>query len=260
VTSGICPVRATSAEYNRKRHRLRFCRAKRAGISVLSSMICPLCGARKAKRACPALGRQICAVCCGTKRLTEITCPASCSYLSAARTHPPAVVQRRQERDARFLLPLLSDLTDSQYQMLLFFQAIVLQYSSTAIPPLIDQEVSAAATAMAATLETARKGIIYQHQPASLSAQRLVSQIEIAFKELLSRAESRSAALEREAIIALRRIAKVADAAQRALPEDEPPVFIKLIGRLMGPANRNAGATSAVNSAEAPPGPLIIPG
>ena len=44
-------------------------------------MVCPLCGERKAKRACPALNRHICAVCCGTKRLVEINCPADCVYL-----------------------------------------------------------------------------------------------------------------------------------------------------------------------------------
>ena len=72
---------------------------------------CPLCGVRKARRECPALGRMICAVCCGTKRLVEIPCPDSCPYLASAREHPAAVVQRRQERDLRFFLPLVPQLT-----------------------------------------------------------------------------------------------------------------------------------------------------
>ena len=53
-------------------------------------MTCPLCGARKARRACPGVGRDICAVCCGTKRLVEIRCPATCGYLQSARVHPAA--------------------------------------------------------------------------------------------------------------------------------------------------------------------------
>ena len=61
--------------------------------------ICPLCGVRKAKRDCPALGQRICAVCCATKRLKEINCPDTCVYLASARSHPAAIVQRRQERD-----------------------------------------------------------------------------------------------------------------------------------------------------------------
>ena len=49
-------------------------------------MLCPLCGKRNARRACPALGHLICAVCCGTKRLTEIACPSDCGYLATARS------------------------------------------------------------------------------------------------------------------------------------------------------------------------------
>ncbi|MCK7478268.1 MAG: hypothetical protein M0C28_13315 [Candidatus Moduliflexus flocculans] len=38
-------------------------------------MDCPLCRQRAARRRCPALDRDICAVCCGTKRLAEIRLP-----------------------------------------------------------------------------------------------------------------------------------------------------------------------------------------
>ncbi len=62
-------------------------------------MTCPLCSQRKARRACPALGHQICAVCCGTKRLTQIPCPSDCVYLASAREHPPA--DRRPPAAAR---------------------------------------------------------------------------------------------------------------------------------------------------------------
>ena len=37
-------------------------------------MTCPLCR-QEATRACPAVGQDICPVCCGTKRLVEIACP-----------------------------------------------------------------------------------------------------------------------------------------------------------------------------------------
>ena len=66
--------------------------------------LCPLCRQRKARRPCPAVGHSICSVCCGTKRQREIVCPPSCVYLSSAREHPAAVVQRRQELGARLKL------------------------------------------------------------------------------------------------------------------------------------------------------------
>lgn len=44
-------------------------------------MKCVKCGKQKGKRACPALGGDICATCCGTHRLKEISCPAGCTWL-----------------------------------------------------------------------------------------------------------------------------------------------------------------------------------
>jgi hypothetical protein len=221
-------------------------------------MLCPLCRTRKAKRSCPALNQSICAVCCGTKRLTEINCPATCSYLSASRTHPPAVVQRRQERDLRFLLPLLAELTDQQYHVLLFFQGLIVQHATAAVPSLTDSDVAEGTTALAATLETAGKGIIYQHQAASLPAQRLVTRLEAAFQELTKKAGSATAAIERDAAIALRRISKAANEARKGLPGDEEPVYVNLLGRLMSGARAVPGEAEPGEPESG--GRLIIPG
>ncbi len=220
-------------------------------------MLCPLCRTRKAKRACPALNQSICAVCCGTKRLTEINCPETCSYLSTSRSHPPAVVQRRQEKDLRFVLPLLAELTDQQYQLLLFFQGLVVQHAASAVPSLVDSDVAEATAALASTLETAGKGIIYQHQAASLPAQRLVTRLETAFRELTKQAGSAAAAIERDAAVALRRISKAANDARKALPDDDEPVYVKLLGRMMSAA---PSPEAHAGQSEEPGGRLIIPG
>jgi hypothetical protein len=225
-------------------------------------MLCPLCRTRKAKRACPALNQSICAVCCGTKRLTEISCPSTCSYLSASRSHPPAVVQRRREKDWRFLLPLLANLTERQSQLLLIFQQLIVEHATSAVPALIDSDVAEGTAAAAATLETAGKGIIYQHQAASLPAQRLVSRLEAALKEMTHQAGSAAAAIERDAAIALRQISKAAHEARKGLPGDEEPVYLKLLGRWM----RGGAGVGFETVDENEPGPaegggnLIIPG
>ena len=91
---------------------------------------CPLCSARKAKRLCPALGHEICPVCCATKRLTQIRCPSGCSYLSASRARPATIVQRQRDRDMRFLLPRIADLSEPQYRLFMLFQAVVLQHKA----------------------------------------------------------------------------------------------------------------------------------
>jgi len=48
---------------------------------------CPRCGKRLAKRLCPALGRTICQLCCGTLRGREISCPDSCVHLAAHKSY-----------------------------------------------------------------------------------------------------------------------------------------------------------------------------
>jgi len=227
----------------------------------LTPVRCPLCNARKPKRACPALDRQICAACCGTKRLTEINCPSTCTYLAASKTHPPAIAQRRQARDLGFLLPFLAELTEPQYRLLLFFQEITLRHSDSPLTPLRDEDVAEAAATVAATLETAGKGIIYQHQATSIPAQSLADAIEAAIGEVGSRAGGRYPSLESDAAVTLRQLARAASAAGDALTGDEAPVFLKLLRRIM--TNPDAPAGSDPEPGLAGPDTatrLVIPG
>jgi hypothetical protein len=219
---------------------------------------CPLCGSRKAKRDCPALGRRICAVCCATKRLTEIACPDSCAYLTTARAHPAATVQRRQERDLRFFLPLVSDLTEPQVRILMVFRAALLSHAKHAIPAVLDSDVADAAEAVAATLETARKGVIYEHQPTSIPAQRLATTFREALAAVSAERGARVARVEADAAATLRRMERGARTAQEVLTGDEAPIFIGVLRRLM--PESGMGDTEGRSTDAQPGGPLIVPG
>jgi hypothetical protein len=222
---------------------------------------CPLCSTRRARRACPALGQDICPVCCGTKRLTEISCPPTCPYLSSSKAHPPAVVQKRQERDLAYLLPYWSDLSEPQYRLLLLFQAITLKHAAEALLPLRDDDVAEAAAVTAATLETAGKGIIYEHQATSLPAQRLATTLTETFQELARQGGGTvPPRMERDAALVLRRIEQTARKAAGALPGDEPPVFLKLIGRVLKQSESAVPADREESQPAPPSGRLIIPG
>jgi len=190
-------------------------------VGVKSS--CPLCGTRKAKRACPALGRDICPVCCATKRHVEISCPADCGYLSASRAHPAAVVQRRQERDMRFLLPRVADLTETQYRLFMLAQALVVRHAETASPAPNDHDVAEGVASVAATLETSSKGIIYEHRATSIPAQRIAGEIGAAVRDIVTRAGSDGARLERDTAKALRALERTAREAEKELPEAGRP-------------------------------------
>jgi hypothetical protein len=210
---------------------------------------CPLCGQRKARRSCPALGQEICSVCCGTKRGAEIACPPGCGYLAASREHPPATVRRQQERDAATLLPTIRHLTERQYQLYFLFQGTIGRHRPEGLARLLDADVAEATAAVAATLETAARGVIYEHSPSSLPAQGLAS----ALTELLAEVRRQGATVyDREAAIVLRAIEKGAREIGAALGGDT--AFQQLVLRLLQlepPPPQTADAS--------PPGSLIFP-
>jgi hypothetical protein len=224
----------------------------------MDQLKCPSCRERKPRRDCPALGATICTVCCATKRQVEIACPADCVYLTSARSHPPAVVQRRQERDVAFILPLVSDLTETQYRLLLLFQSTVVTHAAAAVPALRDDDVAEATSAAAATLETARKGIIYEHQAVSVPAQRLTSALAKVVADLGAQAGSQQARLERDGAVALRRIEQGARTAAKALEGDEAPVYLNLLTRMLKDPAAPAEAGAPGGASPTAGGGLII--
>jgi hypothetical protein len=209
-------------------------------------MLCPLCRQRKARRACPALGQQICAVCCGTKRLVEIQCPETCPYLATAREHPPAVVQREQQRDVAAMMHTMRDVTERQQQLMFLLLGVARRYEGDALQSAVDADLADAARSLASTLETANRGVIYEHQPGTMAAQRLVTDWKALFKDISSR-EGGDRLLQRDGPIALRAIERGAADLGRVLPGGER-AYLQLVARMLRP---RAGEGSPEPSAEA---------
>ena len=172
----------------------------------IRSVTCPLCQQRKARRACPALGHQICAVCCGTKRLTEIRCPSDCVYLVSAREHPPAVAVRRRQQDLGSLMGAMRDFNQRQSELFFLVCTLVSRYKPIEWETPGDQDVLDAVSSLASTFETAAKGIIYEHRPPSATAERLAAALKPA---ILEAGRGGGTAFERDATMVLRRIADV---------------------------------------------------
>src|SRR3954451_17689437 len=166
-------------------------------------MVCPLCDRRKSRRDCPALGRSICSVCCGTKRLVEINCPETCVHLSTARANPAAVVRRQHEADLTRLLPTIQPLTERQHQLFFLFQSVIARYRPEGFARLTDADVAEAAATVAATLETAAKGVIYEHAAQSVVAQRLAGELTTLLEGIRKEGAT---VYDREAAITLRAI------------------------------------------------------
>lgn len=147
-------------------------------------MACPVCSQRKARRECPALGQTICTVCCATKRLVEINCPADCAHLAAARDHPAAVVRRQQERDVSVVLPTIRELTERQHQLFFFFHTAIARHAPDGFGRLNDDDVADAAGALASTFETAARGVIYEHEPESPVARHLAADLRTMLEDM----------------------------------------------------------------------------
>jgi len=168
-------------------------------------VVCPLCGTRKARRGCPAIGQQICAICCGTKRLVQIQCPPDCAWLASAREHPPAITVRQQQRDIALLVNFMRDFSERQSQLFFLINTFIAGYQPAELQALIDDDVTEAMGALASTYETAVRGVIYDHRPASLPADRLSA----ALRPVLAEAgKNLGTAFERDAAVVLRRVAE----------------------------------------------------
>ena len=196
--------------------------------------------------------REICTVCCATKRLTEIRCPADCRYLASAQSHPPAVVQRRQERDARFLLPIVAGLQPSQYELFFFVQQLLHGIDRTGGQPLDDRTVRECAEALAKTYETASKGIIYEHQASSPPAERLSKELKTVLDDPPAAGGPKAGERDRAAV--LRCVERAAAGAEAAL-EGGGRAYVELTGRLARPA---PGASAGGRGEAAGEDPLVI--
>jgi hypothetical protein len=147
-------------------------------------------------------------------------------------------------------LPVLQGLSERQARIFLMLAAVTSRHQPDVLQKLVDEDIAQAAGALASTLETAAKGIVYEHQPASLVAARLLPELKSVVDDVVKNAGS---ALERDAAIAVRRIEHAAKMMMAVRPGTNE--FQQLLTRVLTPA-------PGAQEAEAPTVPassLIIP-
>jgi hypothetical protein len=213
-------------------------------------MSCPVCGQRKARRDCPALGKTICPVCCGTKRLVEIRCPSDCGYLNSSREHPAAVVRRQRDRDVARLVPTIQQLTERQNQLFFLLQTVVTRHKPEGFARLVDDDVADAAATLAATFETSTRGVIYEHTAQSPVAQALVRELTTLVAQIR---EQGGTVYDHEVGTTLRAIEKGARSLRQ--PGEGDSVYLELMTRLL----QNVQAPEAAEQSAQPASSLIIP-
>jgi hypothetical protein len=174
------------------------------------------------------MGHDICAICCATKRIVEIRCTEDCRYLEAAQKHPAAVVKRQIDQDVTRLMATVGRLTEQQLQLFFLLQSMVLSYKPEGLARLVDSDVALAAGALANSLETASKGVIFEDTTASMVAEGLRRALKPVIEEVTKGNGSRA---EREVATVLRAIERSARHDGNHIPSGETS-YLELAGRV----------------------------
>jgi hypothetical protein len=158
------------------------------------------------------------------------------------------------------LLPLLQGLSERQARVFLMMTSVISRHQSEGFQKLVDADVAQAAEALAATIETAARGIVYEHQPASLPAARLLGELKAMVGDILKSAAAELGAgavagLERDTAITLRRLEEAAKSTSKDDPQST--LFQELLIRVFEPPP--GAASQDANAPTAPALSLIIP-
>jgi hypothetical protein len=158
-------------------------------------------------------------------------------------------VVKQNRQDIGLLVTFIRDLNTRQSQLFFLTATAISQYKPAGLESIVDDDVAEAAAALAATFETASRGVIYEHRPSSAPAERLMSALKAALAEA---SEGAGSAFERDAALILRRIE---DAARRMRDagQTNPRALIALLDRVV----HHAGETPPDAASETPR--LIVP-
>jgi hypothetical protein len=158
---------------------------------------------------------------------------------------------RQQQRDVAALVGYMHDFSERQSRLLFLIATFLLRYEPPELHPLVDEDVAEASAAIAATFETASRGVIYEHRPNSLSAERLVSEL----RPLLAKVSDQGGeSARRDAAVVLRRVEVAAREVGRAAGGSRR-AFVDLLGRVVNSTAHESPETSP----DAGPPRLIIP-
>jgi hypothetical protein len=158
---------------------------------------------------------------------------------------------RQQRQDLGLLVESLRDLNTRQSQLFFLVATLIARYRSSELEAIVDDDVTQAAGTLAATFETAARGVIYEHRAASIPAARLATALKAALAEA---AQGAGSPFERDAAVILRRIEQAARRMTEAGSSNRR-AFIALLERVV---QRPPGENEAPSDSDGEPR-LIVP-
>lgn len=121
-------------------------------------VLCKICQKRRARRHCPAVGGDICPLCCGTHREIAFTCPLECEFLQEAHRHEkPQPAAKLSYPDISVTEEFLADHED-----LVLVCAHALVEGALRAEGAVDNDVIAALEALIQTRRTLASGLVYE--------------------------------------------------------------------------------------------------
>jgi hypothetical protein len=127
---------------------------------MAEAIICKLCGRRRAKRSCPAVPADICAICCGEQREVTLLCPLECVFLREAHKHEKTV-EVPAEAISNPQVEITEEFIRTREELLLFCIYSLVQ-AAMRTPQSVDTDVLKAIEALIQTRRTAESGLIYE--------------------------------------------------------------------------------------------------
>ncbi len=151
-------------------------------------MPCKLCQVRRSRRACPGVGGDICAVCCGTGREETISCPLDCPYLREARSH-----EKREPVDPKEIPNNDIEVGESflnRNEVLLAALIGAVAEAGLGTAGAVDSDVREALDSLVRTYRTRESGLYYETRPSNLIAAAVLERIQKSlgdFKQALAK-------------------------------------------------------------------------
>ena len=146
------------------------------------SVPCQICNKRRARRHCPGVRGEICAVCCGEQRENTIDCPLDCEHLQEARRHEqPAPIDDLPNKEIRVTEEFLRE-----HEPLLLWISMALAKSMEQ-QRAVDSDAREALEAVIKTYRTRESGLIYESRPQNPYAAAIVEAVQKSVEELHKR-------------------------------------------------------------------------
>jgi hypothetical protein len=124
------------------------------------TVLCKICGKRRARRACPAVHGDICTICCGTEREVSLSCPLECEYLQEAhRRERPVQVSDKQLSNSD--VPVSEEFLQTHEELVMFCIYSLVQ-AAIQTAGALDTDVLAALEALIQTHRTLESGLVYE--------------------------------------------------------------------------------------------------